>query len=181
MQVELKDIKGGVLEQEYSLVVSDFPELETMATAGEGHYLDPLLFKLRLQTVGRLVEVDGRLSARVNLECGRCLCRYEQDAEEEFAFTFSPVLEDVAEEQDEIEIELEAEQMGLVLYQDDVLELLPSLQEQAVMAMPIAHLCSEDCKGLCPICGQNLNQEQCSCSPRLFNSKFGALAGLLDK
>jgi uncharacterized protein len=179
VQLELKDIKGGVLEQEYSLNVSDFPELQTMTAVEEGRYLDPLVFRLRFQLSGSMVEVDGQLTSRVDLECGRCLCRYQQDVKESFAFTFTPLLDEVAD--DQAEIELEAEQLGLVLYRGGVLELLPSLQDQAVMAMPIAHLCSENCKGLCPVCGQNLNQAQCNCSPRLFNSKFGVLAGLLDE
>jgi uncharacterized protein len=179
VKLELKDIKGGVLEQEYSLSVADFPELQAMSAADEGSYLDPLVFKLRFQLSGGVVEVDGRLTARIELECGRCLCRYQQDVEEDFAFAFTPVHGEIAD--DQTEIELETEQLGLVPYRGEVLELLPCLQEQAVMAMPIAHLCSEDCKGLCPECGQNLNNVQCNCSPKPFNGKFGALASLLDR
>jgi uncharacterized protein len=179
LQLELKDIKAGVLEQEYSVPVSDFSELQALAEAGEGVYLGSLLFRLRFQLSGRIVEVDGTLLARVELECGRCLCRYQQDVKEDFSLTFTPVLNEASAEQDEVE--LDAHEMGLVYYRDDVLELLPSLQEQAIMALPLAHLCDIDCLGLCPECGQNLNEAQCDCTPKLFNNNFGALASLLDK
>ncbi len=179
MRLELKDIKGGVLEQEYSLSVDEFPELEVLAENGAGSYQGPLQFTLRLQRTGRMVEVDGRLQATVQLDCGRCLCRYRQEVDERFSFTFTPVLKEADAGQDDVE--LEADELGLVLYQDEVLELGPCLQEQAVMALPVAHVCSSDCRGLCPECGINLNEGSCDCSPRPFNNKFGALAGLMSK
>ena len=179
MRLELKDIKGGVLEQEYSLSVEEFPELAVLAENGAGNYLGPLHFTLRLQRTGRMVEVDGRLQATVQLECGRCLCRYQQEVDERFSFTFTPVLEEAGADQDEVE--LEADELGLVLYQDETLELGPCLQEQAVMALPVAHVCSSGCRGLCPECGVNLNEGSCDCSPKPFNNKFGALADLLSK
>ena len=50
----------------------------------------------------------------------------------------------------------------------------------AVLAMDVKHVCSEDCKGLCPTCGADLNQGPCGCRPEP-DPRFAALAQLLDK
>ena len=53
------------------------------------------------------------------------------------------------------------------------------MREQVLLSLPNRTLCKEDCKGLCPRCGQNLNQEPCNCNPASDASmKWSALAGL---
>ena len=53
---------------------------------------------------------------------------------------------------------------------------LDDLVEKAfVGALPINYLCSEDCKGLCPECGCNLNREECSCGEDSIDPRFSAL------
>jgi uncharacterized protein len=42
-------------------------------------------------------------------------------------------------------------------------------------------LCRDDCKGLCPQCGTNLNRETCTCSPKWEDPRLAALRGLLDR
>ncbi|SEA66853.1 uncharacterized protein SAMN05660420_02799 [Desulfuromusa kysingii] len=175
MQVELKDIKGGVLEQEYSCSLTDFPDLNMLAQVDGPKYLDPQVFKLRLQRTGKFVEVDGHLDAVVRLNCGRCLQDFEKTVSESFSVTFVPQVED--EEVDD-EVELEADDLGLVVYAEETLDFRDTLQEQLLMAVPIKPLCAKTCQGLCPECGKNLNIEKCSCTKKPFNNKFTALAGI---
>ena len=175
MQLELKDIKGGELEQEYSCSLADFPELNLFAEDGGPRFSEPLVFNLRLQKTGKFVEVDGHLDAVVGLTCGRCLQDYEQSLSESFSVTFVPQRED--SETDE-ERELDADELGLVSYVDETLELRDTLQEQLLLSVPISPLCKRACKGLCPECGANLNLEGCNCTRKPFNNKFTALAGM---
>jgi uncharacterized protein len=80
------------------------------------------------------------------------------------------------------EIELEADELGLIYYRDETLELREPLQEQLIMAVPIGPVCRDACQGLCPECGTDQNEAQCDCEKKPFNNKFGALADLkLDK
>lgn len=50
-----------------------------------------------------------------------------------------------------------------------------------ITSLPIQPLCSEDCKGLCPICGNDLNKGDCHCSNQSVDSRFAALQGLFDE
>lgn len=55
------------------------------------------------------------------------------------------------------------------------------VREQVLLSLPGRTLCQPDCKGLCPRCGQNLNQEACSCEKASADPRWNALAGLADK
>lgn len=175
LQLELKDIKGGELEQEYSCSLTDFPELNLFAKDGGPRFSEPLVFNLRLQKTGEFVEVDGHLDAVVNLNCGRCLQDFECSLSEPFSVTFVPRVE---KNEIEEERELEVDELGLVTYVDETLELRDTLQEQLLILVPISPLCKQTCKGLCPECGTNLNVEVCNCTRKPFNNKFTALAGM---
>jgi len=176
VRLELKDIKGGVLEQGYVCSAEDFPDLVAVAEEGGPVYDGPIRFFLRLQRSGQIVEVDGRFEASLLMQCGHCLQPFQRALAESFSLTFTPC--EGGEEGLEEEVELEALELDMVPYHDEVLELRNPLQEQLVMAIPISPLCSETCKGLCPECGADLNQKQCGCTKKPFNSKFSVLAGI---
>jgi len=55
------------------------------------------------------------------------------------------------------------------------------VREQVLLSLPSRTLCTADCKGLCPRCGQNLNQAKCSCEEAPADLRWNALAGLADK
>lgn len=175
VRLELKDIKGGELEQGYTCSLEEFPDLGVIAAAGGPKFSEPLVFRLRFQRLGQLVEVDASLDALVTLKCGRCLQPFEQSLSEVFALTFVPLLKD---DEIEEEVELETDKLGLISYESEVLELQEPLQEQLLMAVPISPICKTSCRGLCPVCGTNLNVDKCDCVQKVFNSKFNVLANI---
>ncbi len=176
MQLELKDIKSRGLEQEFSCEPKDFPELLELATGQGPVFHGPICFTLRFQRSGQLVELDGHFSAAARLCCGRCLEPYDQALAESFSLTFAPRPEDRDLSED---VELEAEQLGLLYYDDnETLHLHEPLQEQLLLAIPISPLCCEGCLGLCHECGERLNDQQCDCVTTSFNNKFRVLAAL---
>ncbi len=175
VRIELKDIKGGLLEQHYDKVIADFPELLTMRENGGAGFKDPIHFSLRLQRVGQIVEIDGHLNAEVELACGRCLKSFFHTLSEQFSLTFSPQDEDQELTED---MELDAEELGLIYYQGEAIDLSDPLQEQLIMALPISPVCGDECGGLCPECGRDLNTGSCQCEKKPFNNKFSALADL---
>lgn len=69
----------------------------------------------------------------------------------------------------------------IILLQDFKLDLYELVFESIVLAMPTKHLCSEDCKGLCPVCGIDLNYSQCDCATKSVDPRLAALSALLDK
>lgn len=174
MHLELKDIKGGVLEQDYSCSLLEFPDLIAIAEAGGPKFSEPLVFQLRLQRAGAFVEIDGHFDAGVALTCGRCLQNFKQMLSEVFSLTFVPSLEEGDTEE---EVELETAELGLITYNEEVLELQEPLQEQLLVAIPVSPVCNPSCMGLCPECGANLNLGQCDCVRKSFN-KFSVLADI---
>ncbi len=175
MRLELEDIKGGELEQEYSCSLSDFSDLIDIADDGGPKFSEPLQFQLRFQRTGQFVEVDGHLDAEVELKCGRCLLDFKQSLAESFALTFVPQRKDHETEE---EVELKTGELGLIPYENDILELQEPLQEQLLMAVPISPVCKKSCRGLCPECGIDLNAVKCDCTRKPFNNKFNVLASI---
>jgi len=180
VQIELKDIKAGELVQEYSCAIDEFPAISDLVDSGELKFYPPLAFSLRLQRTGKLVVVEGNLSAEVEFQCGRCLQKYKTAVAESFSFTFAPQPEkcEIEEEAIDEEVELVDSDLGLIFYQDELLELQEPLLEQLLMAIPISPLCKDSCSGLCPECGVNLNNGNCDCVKKVFNNKFNILANL---
>ena len=176
MQFELKDIKGGELEQEYSCSLGEFPDLAVITEEGGPKFSEPLIFQLRFQRSGQFIEVDASLEAVVELQCGRCLQGFKQHLDESFSLTFVPHHKE--DEAGEEEVELETSELGLIPYRDEVLKLQEPLQEQLLMAVPISPICKTSCRGLCPSCGMNLNIAECGCVRKTFNNKFNILANI---
>ena len=115
----------------------------------------PLRFALSLQVLGTEFLVQGSVEADVGLDCVRC---------GEF---FSTTLADSSFLRG-YEIE-----EGV-----DSINIAPDIRESIVLSLPNFPLCSEACKGLCPICGKNLNKETCQCEEPEEESPWDALDSL---
>jgi len=177
VRLELRELKDGCLEQLYCCSADEFSILLELQAEEQVKVVQPICFQLRLQKSGQIVEVDGQLQSRAGLVCGRCLQPFETDIRSDFALTFTPLVTQQEMTADE-EVELDADELGLIYYKDETLDLLQPLQEQIIMALPIRPVCDPGCLGLCPECGCDLNKEKCSCVKQPFNNKFAALAGL---
>jgi uncharacterized protein len=65
--------------------------------------------------------------------------------------------------------------MGLELFDGEIIDLQDEIQQQIVLALPPRPLCSEKCKGLCSVCGANLNIETCRCTDNNISMHFAPL------
>jgi uncharacterized protein len=66
----------------------------------------------------------------------------------------------------------------LIMVTDDKLDLDELVSSNIILNLPMKHLCSESCKGLCPVCGKNLNDGDCGCDRGGGNSPFSVLENL---
>jgi uncharacterized protein len=105
------------------------------------------------------IRVSGDLNTSVELLCARCLEPVVQDVSRKFDLLYRPLGVDAGKE----ELSVTATEAEVSYYQGEGLLLEDALREQVLLALPLKVLCREDCKGLCPHCGNNLNQEPCSC------------------
>ncbi|HJA28731.1 MAG TPA: DUF177 domain-containing protein [Candidatus Olsenella pullicola] len=133
-----------------------------------------------LTNAGEGILVTGLLRAHVVGTCDRCLGDAEFDvASEVDEYYLFEEPEELGEDEDEADYEL--------VSPDRTIDLSGALLTSLVMETPFVVLCREDCKGLCPVCGANLNEEDCGHAEqieaereeeRLSSSPFAALAGL---
>jgi len=123
------------------------------------------------------IRVRGRLATRLESNCARCLEPITQDVKRDFDLLYRPQGADAG--RDEMSVtDAEAEisyYVGEGLLLDDV------VREQVLLAVPLRVICREDCKGLCPHCGKNLNQEQCSCAVTVEEPRWAALKEIRGK
>ena len=123
------------------------------------------------------IRLRGRLSTGLELQCARCLEPVSQDASREFELLYRPLGADAG--RDELSVTDAEAEIGY--YQGDGILLEDVLREQVLLALPLKVTCREDCKGLCPHCGKNLNQEQCSCSVPVEDPRWAALKEIRDR
>jgi len=182
MEILIEQItaEGQVFEFEKS--VENFPVLAEMAANGECKFAAPIRTALRALRIGDLVEIDGDIETSVRLPCSRCLQPFETSLKPHFALTYMHQVTDGIEDNEPQEVELSAEDTGIVYFQGEKINLNGTIQEQVVMEFPLRALCKQDCKGLCPKCGADLNEDLCDCDHRSSPGKFDVLKNLkLDK
>jgi uncharacterized protein len=123
------------------------------------------------------IRLRGRLSAGLELQCARCLEPVKQDVNREFELLYRPLGADAGRD----ELSVTAAEAEIGYYQGDGILLEDVLREQVLLALPLKVTCREDCKGLCPHCGKNLNEEQCSCNVLMEDPRWAALKEIRDR
>jgi uncharacterized protein len=118
--------------------------------------------------------VRANLFAQTSLACDRCLEKYDAQLTASFAEEFLPVV-DVATGRP---VQSERTEETFFLTPNHVVDMTEAVRQHLLISMPMHQLCDEECRGLCPQCGANLNVNPCSCD-RDEESSFSALADLL--
>lgn len=131
--------------------------------------------KIRLMRTPAGVLVDAHIELVDPESCSRCLEPLEEtlriDFVEEF---FAPSELRTGHTVDEDEIDTEAFMIG----EDHILDLTEAVRQYRETSADMQPLCRPDCKGLCPICGHNLNQGDCECNKEPVDSRWATLAAL---
>ena len=127
-----------------------------------------------IRKVGQSVMVKGNLKALLRLPCGRCLEEFTVPLSSTFEVTLFPAKETSSEE----EIELTEDDMESNFYEGGEIHLSEIACEQIFLEIPYQPLCRDDCRGLCPICGKDLNRTQCGCRREEFETGFAVLKKL---
>lgn len=180
MRIQLEEIKEHGYTNTFVLDPHALPGMADLEARGELHLAAPVQVSVSLNRIGGMVEVTGRLASVFATSCGRCLKDFTAplDAAFELTFTKEPITVHADDEGDEEGVELAAEELDLIPFTGDEIDLTASVEEQILLALPIKPLCAPGCKGLCPQCGVDLNETTCNCVPPAFGSKFAALRNL---
>jgi uncharacterized protein len=179
MRIHLDQLNQRELLLEFEEKPETFPVLADMIKQKECDVLAPIKIRLRVYRVSDIIEVEGNLETRIRLFCSRCLQAYEMQLASRFDLTYTRSISDDIEAFDHHkEVELKAQDLGLIFFKGEEIDLKEGIQEQAVLAFPIQPLCQQRCKGLCSRCGADLNQGDCGCDRGSQNSQFAALKNL---
>jgi uncharacterized protein len=134
--------------------------------------------ELDLYAEGNHIFATGTFKGDLTVACSRCVEPVKLVIDERLMVTFMPKSEMPADEVEAEEgAEVPAEDLDLFPYEDDFVDLEPLFREQFVLAVPYAPLCKEDCKGLCPQCGTDLNTGTCACQAPV-DPRFAGLKNL---
>jgi uncharacterized protein len=112
-----------------------------------------------LDRTGDLVSVRGQLRSSARLECVRCLRTFDLPLAVDLT-----VVADRAGGRDRLEEQLEADDY-MMFHDGRQLDLREQAREALLLELPITPHCREDCRGLCPRCGADLNEGSCACGP----------------
>jgi uncharacterized protein len=131
----------------------------------------PLKVDAIAELVGSEICIRGRLATRLEACCDRCLGSVVIPIKQEFNLFYRPVSTIAREE----EVELPEDELGVGFFSGDGIELADVVTEQVILSVPMKVVCQTDCRGLCPVCGANLNFVKCACRPAKENSPFSSL------
>lgn len=102
-------------------------------------YDDDIFYELKAAIVNTSILVTGMIRTKVTCTCGRCLEKFKKNLEIEACHYYENA-------------------------SDTEIDLTPELREDILIGLPQNCVCSEDCKGLCTVCGANRNLAECGCS-----------------
>lgn len=120
-------------------------------------FLSPARADVLIRKIGDEVLVKGRLTARLSFVCSRCLSPYEYPVSAVFDLVFLP------EDLETMKEDLDEEDIDRMFYRHRRLDLREIILEQLNLTIPLKPLCSEDCEGICAVCGQLRQEGRCSC------------------
>ncbi len=146
-----------------------------------------LVFAGHLRRVDSRVLLDGELSLPLSGQCRRCLTPVEQQLPVRFSLNFVPAKElrdpkpprrDAHDPRGEVLPQVQAPDLDEEPFDGHTLDLEPTLREQILLALPMDTLCKDSCRGLCPNCGQNLNEATCDCRSDVADPRWAKLREL---
>lgn len=120
--------------------------------------------------------LDGRVQTTLELNCGRCLEPFTLPVDAAFDLRYHPRLENTGNGVDEQEIE--EDDLTTAFYENEEIDLGHLMREQFNLSLPMKPLCRDDCHGLCPVCGTNLNRGTCDCKREWDDPRLAVLRKL---
>ncbi len=119
------------------------------------------------------IRIRGHLAVTMRCDCNRCLEPAQFPIDSNFDLFYRPAEGEGEEEEEEVEID--AGETEIAFYEGSGIELKDVLREHVLLNMPMQRVCREDCKGICPVCGQNRNLLNCGCEAKLVDDRWSAL------
>ena len=181
MRVNIDEIKEVGLRRSWDLTREQLDEMVAGDRAGY-RARSPAHVDVALEKVERRVQIGARTRAELTAACGRCLAPVSVDVPVDFEVMLVPADEyggDAEEHEDgdkgPVGGSFAPEEAEEETYSGKVIDLDPIVREQIVLALPGYPVCGEGCKGLCSVCGANLNERDCGCDRHVPHPRWAGL------
>jgi len=162
MKISIADLRRGPREIGFQL-----PSAE-LGLAVEGFsFPEPVAGKVRFQLFGKRVLARGRLETAIAAACVRCLAPIRQRIEAPIELVFEPRPVEGEASPAAVAAEWEAEGHEIDYYDEETVDPTDSLRQIVLLELPDYPLCRNECRGLCPQCGADLNSAPCRCGKRV--------------
>lgn len=166
MHLELKNIFSGTVNR---LPFSYEMDLSDVEVNGVYPFVSPI--SVKGEAVSRIggIQLAAKVEFDFSMPCDRCM----EPIHKRVSYSFSHIL--VANLEDS-----EKEEEEYIQVEGDRLDLDELIRADILLELPIKYLCREDCKGLCPSCGENLNHGSCDCNLHQVDPRLEVLRKLID-
>jgi len=171
LDFKVKDIEDGAILTENIVCTTEDINLEVENVSFKG----PIHISVRLFREGTEVYVTGDMENEAEVDCGKCLEMFTTEFNSHFDVQYYQT-------SDSEKFGWMDESAGIRYYGEEHIDISDDVRQAIIAEIPLWARCSEDCKGLCHKCGQNLNLGDCDCSRLLSDtSPFAVLANLLPQ
>lgn len=162
MSIDLKqlfEVVGDVRPLDETLDLSDYELFGTKP------FVTSIQIQGKIENKAGVVVLNADVRFVLRVNCDRCL--------DEFEWAFDYPVEHV------LVTELNTDNDEYIVVENHLLDLDELILSDILLNLPSKLLCSEDCKGLCSMCGQNFNKGSCDCNDKLVDPRFAVLDELL--
>ena len=166
MRIELENLEGGRGNFAHVYQLDELNPVDERVRLTE-----PASVKGKVRLSGNEVFVNGHVDARAQVDCDRCLKPVEAPVSADFALEYI-----TGKEYESSEVaELTEAEMSVSVFDGQAIDVDEIVKEQILLAVPARTLCREDCRGICPECGIDLNTGECNCTPNEIDPRWAAL------
>ena len=171
MRIRVRDIEEATKELTYDEPTGELNPLLEHGPIHDYEFVGPVAVTVRYYRAGTELFFEGETRGRVAGQCARCLETFEFTHAPRFAVILVPregkwANEDLADE----------DEVGF--YDGEEVDLTPQIRDRLLLSLPTLPLCRESCRGLCPSCGADLNQQACQCVAPAADPRLAILRGL---
>ncbi|MGH7864608.1 MAG: YceD family protein [Candidatus Binataceae bacterium] len=170
MKLRIQDITADAKVLNFAQPEMELNRLLELGPGREFHVAGPIAVNISSYRAGTDVFVAGRVVAEARVACARCLEDFVATREREFRYVLTPRVMGLHDDKGGRDEDVE-----LSSYAGEEIDLSPLVREQMILALSSRALCDDNCRGLCPHCGQNLNLAQCACRVEIRDQRLAAL------
>ncbi len=169
MKVDFRQIEPEGSEFSFSESAEDLD-----LTADGIEFPEPIEVELTATKTGDEVIIQGLLTTMAGMDCSRCLERFERPVSSKLQFVIQ--LLEISSPQDS-----DDEDFVVLPKTTQEYDLSERVRQVILLELPLKPLCRESCLGLCTLCGTNLNESECDCTPDKTDERWESLRQLFEE